>query len=269
MLITSRGLMTLALSPFIILLASGTRLILISNYDTTTATTMAASGGLGETLLGTVIPLLPPFLPALLVIFAIFRQWWCLAFAAVATALVSPAYIGVHEGLRAAYSQFQDAISHAWHWQWHHLWQDSRLLIWCAALGAVFALWDNVLCGKAKTAPISAIWVAVICALALLFIQQIYHVKTDPGTISETLRRPWLPMEKIDLKSGESHTGYVLSTDKEWFTVLDDNKRTIDYIRSSDILNRTVGPPPCNSLHPLIPLKSGSTTPVKPCTSPH
>jgi hypothetical protein len=95
--------MTLALSPFIILLASGTRLILISNYDTTTATTMAASGGFGETLLGTVIPLLPPFLPALLVIFAIFRQWWCLAFAAVATALVSPAYIGVHEGLRAAY----------------------------------------------------------------------------------------------------------------------------------------------------------------------
>jgi hypothetical protein len=63
MLITSRGLMTLALSPFIILLASGTRLILISNYDTTTATTMAASGSLGETLLGTVIPLLPPFLP--------------------------------------------------------------------------------------------------------------------------------------------------------------------------------------------------------------
>jgi hypothetical protein len=149
-LITSRGLMTLALSPFIILLASGTRLILISNYDTTTATTMAASGGLGETLLGTVIPLLPPFLPALLVIFAIFRQWWCLAFAAVATALVSPAYIGVHEGLRAAYSQFQDAISHAWHWQWHHLWQDSRLLIWCAALGAVFALWDNCAMRQSK-----------------------------------------------------------------------------------------------------------------------
>jgi hypothetical protein len=98
--------MALALSPFIVLLASGSRLIIIGNYDTTTATTMAASGGLGQTVLGTVIPLLPAFLPVALVVLAIFRQWGLLLFAAAATALLSPAYIGVEEGWHRAYHNF-------------------------------------------------------------------------------------------------------------------------------------------------------------------
>jgi cytochrome c oxidase assembly factor CtaG len=91
-LTTSRGLLALALSPVVILLASAARLLIIANYDTTTATTMAASGGLGQTILGTVIPLLPSFLPALLVVLVILRQWALFGFAALAAALISPAY---------------------------------------------------------------------------------------------------------------------------------------------------------------------------------
>jgi hypothetical protein len=154
-------LMALALSPFIVLLASGSRLIIIiGNYDTTTATTMAASGGLGQTVLGTVIPLLPAFLPVALVVLAIFRQWGLLLFAAAATALLSPAYIGVEEGWHRAYPQFRSAAAHAWHWQWHALWQDSRLLVWCAILDAGFVLWKSLLRGNIDQvvgAPIKAL----------------------------------------------------------------------------------------------------------------
>jgi hypothetical protein len=271
-LTTSRGLMALALSPIVVLLASGSRLIIIGNYDTTTATTMAASGGLGQTILGTVVPLLPAFLPAALIFLAIFRQWGLLLFAAAATALLSPAYISAREGWQRAYPQFRSAVAHAGHRQWHALWQDSRLLVWCAVLGAEFVLWDRFQEGKAAevaAAPIDAIIVGAICALALLFIQQVYHISTELNldTISETLRRPWLPAEKIDLKSGEIRVGYILTTDKEWHTVLDDSKRTISYIRVGDVANRTVcragTPPP--KLPPLVHLKPVLVTPVDPC----
>lgn len=267
----SRGLMALALSPLVVLLASGTRLIIIGNYDTTTATTMAASGGLGQTILGTVVPLLPAFLPAALVFLAVFRQWGLLLFAAGATAFLSPAYATARQGWDQAYPIFRVAVDHAWHLQWHALWHDSRLLVWCAALGAGFAFWDHLL-WRNPTAPVNAIVVAGICALTLLFIQHVYRVSTDLDTISETLRRPWLPAEKIELKSGEPRVVYILSTDKEWHTVLSDSTRTISYIRVGDVTNRTVcraGTLPPAVPPPLIHLKPVPVTPIPACPSGH
>lgn len=58
------------LSPAVILFASATRLLFISNYDTTTATTIASAAGVVGTLLGTVVPLLPPYLPILTILLA-------------------------------------------------------------------------------------------------------------------------------------------------------------------------------------------------------
>jgi hypothetical protein len=262
--------MALALSPLVVLLASGTRLIIISNYDTTTATTLAASGGLGETILGTVVPLLPPFLPAALVILAIFRQWVLLIFAAAATAVLSPAYATVHGGWDRAYPLFRVAVSHALHRQWSALWHDSHLLVWCAVLGAIFSLWDNL--SRGKLTPVSAVVVAAICALVLLFIQNLYRVNFDLDTISENLRRPWLPAEVIEVKAGPPHIGYVLSTDRVWHTVLDDGTRTISYVRVDDVTKRTVcraGTPAPVTPPPLLHLKSVPITPNPACLSVH
>jgi len=260
--------MALALSPLVVLLASGTRLIIIGNYDTTTATTMAASGGLGPTILGTVVPLLPGFLPAVIVILAIFRQWGLLVFTAAATAFVSPAYVTLGQGWNQTYPIFRVAVDHARHLQWLALWHDSRLLVWCAGLGAAFSLWDNY----PKLVPVRSLLVAAICALALLFIQHVYRVSTDLDTLSETLRRPWLPAEKIELKSGERRVGYILSTDKDWHTVLEEGTRTISYIRTGDVANRTVcraGTPPPATPPPLIHLKPVPITPIPACTLDH
>jgi len=87
-----RRIQALLLSPLVILFASAARLLIISNYDTTTATTVAASSGVVGTLLGTIVPLLPLFLPAIVIFFVIFRQWGLVVLTALLTAFVSPAY---------------------------------------------------------------------------------------------------------------------------------------------------------------------------------
>ena len=87
-----RRVQALLLSPLVILFASAARLLIISNYDTTTATTVAASSGVVGTLLGTIVPLLPLLLPAIVIFFVIFRQWGLVVLTALLTAFVSPAY---------------------------------------------------------------------------------------------------------------------------------------------------------------------------------
>ncbi len=101
--LTSNRVKALILSPVVVLFAAAARLLIISNYDTTTATTIASSGGAVGTLLGTVVPLVPPFLPAIVVFFIIFRRWGLALLTALFTALVSPMYIeSVKDGLSIA-----------------------------------------------------------------------------------------------------------------------------------------------------------------------
>jgi len=62
---TTRRSIALILSPAGLLLISAGRLLIVANFNTTTAVTIASSGGFVNTLLGTVIPLVPGlcFLP--------------------------------------------------------------------------------------------------------------------------------------------------------------------------------------------------------------
>lgn len=260
---TSRGMIALALSPFVILIASGTRLLVMANYDTTTATTVAASGGLGETLLGTIVPLLPPFLPAVCVILAIFRQWFLLALAGLCTAIVSPAYATAPAGWEQAYSSFRVAVDQVWNHEWNALWQDSRLVVICAAAGAFLVLSDALITQRSLSwlllllLPVG-IAVASVSTLALLFVQNVYRVPFDATTYSEALRRPWLPPEEIVLNTGELRIGYMVSDAAGWHTVLNESNRTITYIRVRDVADRKVcrvGPAPPTPPAPLIRLE--------------
>jgi hypothetical protein len=78
------------LSPIGLLLISATRLLIISDYNTTTATTIAASGGYVDTVLGTVMPLVPIFLPYLALALLLFKRFILSALAFGAALLVSP-----------------------------------------------------------------------------------------------------------------------------------------------------------------------------------
>jgi hypothetical protein len=65
----------LLFSPLGLLLISAARLLIISDYNTTTAVAIASSGGYFNTLLGTFIPLVPVFLPYIALLLLLVRYF--------------------------------------------------------------------------------------------------------------------------------------------------------------------------------------------------
>jgi hypothetical protein len=86
-----RGTIALLLSPVGLLVISATRLLIISNYNSTTATAIAASGGYVNTLLGSVIPFIPVTLPYLALVLIGFRRFFIAALTISAALFTSPA----------------------------------------------------------------------------------------------------------------------------------------------------------------------------------
>lgn len=82
----------MSLPPLVILLASAVRLLLIGNYDPAVAVTIAESRGVTNTLLGTTIPLLPPYLPIVALLLVSLRLYSYALACLAAALLVSPAY---------------------------------------------------------------------------------------------------------------------------------------------------------------------------------
>lgn len=80
----------LLLSPLGLLLLSATRLLIVSDYNATTATTIAASGGYINTLLGSIIPLIPIYIPFVALLLLLFRQFFLSIVAFVFTAFIAP-----------------------------------------------------------------------------------------------------------------------------------------------------------------------------------
>jgi hypothetical protein len=245
----SRTIRALMVSPAVILFASATRLLLICNYDTTNATTMAASGGVTGTLLGTLVPLLPPYLPVIALSLAIFRRWSLFFLAALGTALVSPAYDSASDGSQKAYAMLRHFERLALNHDVRAMWHDSRVVTLCAGVALI---------------------VAGACVFALLFMQVVYRVPFDISTFSEIARRPWLPAEDIVLRPGGTRVGYTVSTKDKWFIILNEDNRTIDYLRDEEIASRKVcslGSNQHPSNFPLIRLQRVHPISVSPCTS--
>jgi hypothetical protein len=88
-----RPTIALLLSPFGLVLISVTKLLIISDDRPATAAAIASSGGYFDTLLGTLIPLVPIFLPYIALIFLFFRRFLISAIAFLAAAFISPAQI--------------------------------------------------------------------------------------------------------------------------------------------------------------------------------
>ena len=277
---TSRLVTALLLSPFVILIASATRLLLIGNYDTTTAMTVASASGVVGTLLGTVVPLLPPFLPIICIIVAFARKWLTLGLTVLATALVSTTYASLPEGWRNAW----DAYYHGFlvrviALDFRSMWQYWAFATICAGVAALVTFLDppdildiytdNPLINVLLLIPRLFFCVAVgaICALVALFAQSVYGVPRDiaaalsqskysgdlSGTVvSALVRRPWLPAEEITLKEGEI-VGYTLSNENKWFVVLKEHDRTIEYIFADDVVGRRVCSLENDSIDPREP----------------
>ena len=61
-----------------------------------------------------------------------------------------------------------------------------------------------------------------------------------PNYYAEFLRQPWLPAERITVKSGAPIVGYALTEDAHWMVVLQAAPRSIQYIPAGDVISRSV-----------------------------
>jgi hypothetical protein len=81
------------------------------------------------------------------------------------------------------------------------------------------------------------------------------------------LRQPWLPSEKIILKSGQVDYGYTLRTSGGWFEILTAGSRTIRYIPAGEVGSRVVCQQSEVAFSPLIPLPNSAPAEVVACPS--
>jgi hypothetical protein len=92
----------LLFSPIGLLLISATRLLIISDYNVTTAITVASSGGYVNTLLGAVIPLIPIFIPYIALILLLSGRFLLSIIAFIFTVFMAPTPIAFPVTLRVA-----------------------------------------------------------------------------------------------------------------------------------------------------------------------
>jgi hypothetical protein len=244
----------LLLSPVGILIVSVIRLLIIADYNTTTALAIASSGGYINTLFGTVIPLVPIFLPYV-ALGLLFSNRVILAIAALlAVAFVSPMAVS-----RATASRF---ISQGWHsvtsGGWHIVYLVSAALVVLVLVGELVGWGYNTFF---KTLS------SIACIALIPIFLFVYPFPLSNTFYAEQLRRPWLPAEEITLNSGQVLIGYLLSEDQDWVVILKADSRTIYYYHEPQVTNRQI----CQLEHtsantPLISLiPSGQKQPIPPC----
>ncbi|WP_144022779.1 hypothetical protein [Asanoa hainanensis] len=261
---TGGWLKALLLSPVVLLFASAVRLLIISNYDVATATTIASSGGFVNTLLGTTIPLLPPFLPALTILLTIVRKYAFAALAAGATVVVSPAYAKLTDAWDTTWESANDVPALLQGQEWHTIWVDYRWATIAGGASLVLAFWDPptrpigpfnewvkdtkkrpdkffkfiLLWGPLRLIVVVAIVVGATCVCMLA--QSLYNIPRGSDTAAQIVRRPWMPLEKVEVGMDPPRIGYTIATKDGWHTFLREKDRTIEILKANKVRSRTI-----------------------------
>jgi hypothetical protein len=236
----------LLVSPLGVLFVSVARLLIISDYNTATASAIAASGGYVDALLGTVIPLIPLLLPYLALVLLFVNRVIPGLLALLATALISPMELS-RPAANRLFTQNLAAISGA---------SDVALgFLAFLTLVAVLALLVT-LAGIGWGTSIRILGM-MICIALLPTVVRLYPLPVTGTFYTQLLRQPWLPAEMITLRSGRTFTGYILADDGNWIVVLNDAARTVLYYPSGEITaqricttGRTPAGPPLITLSP-------------------
>jgi hypothetical protein len=102
-----RRSIALILSPAGILLLSAARLIIVANFNSTTAVTIASSGGYVNAFLGSVIPLIPIFAPYFALTLLLFRRFLLSLIVFIFAAFITPTPVSLGEMIRLASADWQ------------------------------------------------------------------------------------------------------------------------------------------------------------------
>lgn len=219
----------LLLSPVGLLIISVTRLLIVSDYNPATGLAIASSGGYADTLLGTVIPLIPIIMPYLALVFLFFNRVILAILAFAATVFVSPVAVG-----RPAVRGIVDR-------DWHFILHAPVVII---IIMTVLALLVVILLGVELLGLGFNIFMRTLATIACIafipLVSQLYSFSLTPNYYIELIRQPWLPAETITLVSGQSFTGYVLSDDGDWLVALRNDNRTVYYYIGADVTKRQI-----------------------------
>lgn len=108
--IPRRRSIALILSPVGILLLSAARLIIVANYNSTTAVTIASSGGYINAFLGSVIPLIPVFAPYFALVLLLFRRFLLSLVVFIFAAFITPTPVSLGEVMSLAVADWQQLL---------------------------------------------------------------------------------------------------------------------------------------------------------------
>jgi hypothetical protein len=265
----SNSIRVALLSPGVLIIIASIRLLIIANYDPTTAISIESSTGVVSTLLGTIIPVVPALLPVLALSFVALRKTLLLILTAIGTTLVSPAYAtpktaALETGrqfvnlYRVAFMHSSLAARHALSLSWKF---DRASIIFGAIAIALIAIDNRELITKSYAIAINAgedkdpllavafttvvllvsgLLIDVFFGAAFFFTSTIYHIPSSSQEISAVTSRPWLPTERITVRPDKVFVGYTLSTAYGWYIFLQQQDRTINYFHSSNVLSRSL-----------------------------
>ena len=207
-----RPTVAVLLSPLGLLLISATRLLMVADDRPATAVAIASSGGYVNTLLGTLIPIFPIFIPYIALVLLFFRRFILSAIAFLAAAFISPAQVHATRPV-ASYT-----AADIWHatLNW--------LNIHSLAAFALTILLFWILLSWLRDRWTQYQWLSIfwIIGAAFLFLPLITPIYSFPRALSfyvTELRQPWLSSEKITLKSGQNDYGYTLTTGDGWVEI--------------------------------------------------
>lgn len=269
----------IVLTPGFAFIAAAFRLLIISNYQTTTAVAIAATSGAVSTLIGTLVPLVQFFLPAsmwvLLGVVFFYRgddrqmrkRSAFLALLALGGSLIVTPTKASWDDILSEVSRLPTYLPDGW----------LTAVIVLASVILVIGIIAAVVAREPGHLGVSAlITVAVSIGEGLLLLALgifvvfnfVYPFAPPIESIPSRARAMWLPAETVSFKSpGGTVVGYVLAAGDKWTSILRDSDRTILVVHTDEVQTRQVcriGQP--NDL-PLFPLPGAEIPMIPECTS--
>jgi hypothetical protein len=219
----------LLLSPVGLILISVTRLLIVSDYNPTTASAIVSSGGYVDSLLGTVIPLVPLLLPYAVLALLFFNRVILAIISVVAAVFVSPVLTS------------SSAVEKLAGRDWNHILDAAVIkLIFFGILALItLLLLLAVLIGLGFSIFTRSLGI-IVCVALIPFVSQAYSFPLSKSFYAGIIRQPWLPAEMVTFSSGQTIVGYVLSDGGSSLTFLRDDNRAVYYYPDSVVTKRQV-----------------------------
>jgi hypothetical protein len=236
----------LVLSPVGLLLLAATRVLIVSDYNLSTALAILSSSGYINTLIGSVIPLVPVLMPYVALVLLYLDRMVAALLTFAAALLISPATMSGADALSLVR---QD---------WHLMIGGShgRLVI-LGILGSLLCILLLIEIAGFQVAIVVRTVGTVGIIATLPLIVRVYPIPISNSFYANVLSQPWLPAETVTLTTHKVVTGYVLENGEEWFEVLLAQDRTVVQYHASEVASRTMcqmaSTEPKRPLLPLVP----------------